>query len=66
MVPLVPMVPLVDHMVEFFHIDQYTALVFVFLIYFMYVVLFITFTFACMTKVLLIYEIHGIFLGSPY
>ena len=39
---------------------------FVFLIYFMYIVLFITFTFACMTKVLLIYEIHDIFLGSPY
>ena len=26
----------------------------------------ITFTFACMTEVLLIYEIHDIFLGSPY
>ena len=26
----------------------------------------ITFTFACMTKVLLIYEIYDIFLGSPY
>ena len=32
----------------------------------MYIVLFITFTLACMTKVLLIYEIHDIFLGSPY
>ena len=42
-------------------IDQYTSLVFVFLIYFMYIVLFITFSFACMTKVLLIYEIHDIF-----
>ena len=41
-------------------------LFFVFLIYFMYVVLFITFTFACMTKILLIYEIHDTFLGSPY
>ena len=27
----------------------------------MYIVLFITFNFACMTKVLLIYEIHGFF-----
>ena len=63
LLPLVPMVPLVDHMVYFFyHIDQCTSLVFVFLIYFMYIVLFITFTFACM----LIYEIHDIFLGSPY
>ena len=40
---LLPMVPLVDH-----------------------VVLFITFTFACMITILLIYEIHDIFLGSPY
>ena len=38
-----------------------TLLVFVFLIYFMYIVLFITFTFACMTKVLLTFEIHDIF-----
>ena len=32
----------------------------------MYIVLFIPFTFACMTKVLLIYEMHDIVLGSPY
>ena len=29
----------------------------------MYIVLFITFTYACMTKILLIYEIHDIFLA---
>ena len=42
-----------------------TALI-VFLIYFVYILLFTTFTFACMTKILLIYEIRDIFIGSPY